>query len=850
MNNNEHFFKTLFEALPGLYLIIDTKFTIVAVTDSYLAATKTKRENILGKNIFEVFPDNPEEHNATGVTTLSASLNRVLTLRKADTLSIQKYDIRRPESEGAGFEERYWSPVNSPMFDNDGNVIYIIHKVEDVTEFLKLKQQGEANTLLTQELQIFKDKMDQEIVLRTIERRKAVEDLKLAKLTAEKLAEEAMVANRTKSAFLAAMSHEIRTPLNGIIGMTDLLLLTPQSTEQREYLETVRFSSDSLLKVINDILDFSKLESGHVELDLVDFNLRDLIENTIESVALSAHIKGIAIGGVIADDVPEMVIGDAMRIGQILRNLLANAIKFTNEGQISLTVSLIASPQNTQDLTAVNLCFKVTDTGIGISEEVKQKLFQPFVQGDASTTRKYGGTGLGLVICKRLLNLMAGTINLHSREGSGSEFTFTLTLHKGNQLKSAIIDETSIQLQNMRVLVVDDNEINRTVLNLQLRSWKMHCDQAENAFEAIAKMRSAAANGEPYQLAIIDCMMPVMDGFELSKKIISIPELATTKLIMLTSIGVPATSSELKKIGIGICLSKPIRQSKLFETVIAALKMPGNKHLNNSRTINPNPTNIEKPPTRNLLGKQILIADDNPTKQQVAMRMLKYLGYNTGFVSNGIEAVTAFQQHDLGLILMDCQMPEMDGYTATKQIREIELLKNQAPIPIIAMTAHAMEGDREKCLDAGMSDYISKPISINELKDKLNQWILVRNTPETNSKDMQSEVAVLNLERLNIIFKDDKPALKNFMNEFISITDRTLLDIKKAISNQDSKEAAKLVHRLLGSCGGAGAEQIYTSSKQLEQLIQQQQWDDALGFMESINKNFAQLKSYALKLVE
>lgn len=834
-NLKDDFFKTLFYALPGLYLILDTKFTIIAVTDSYLTATKTKREKILGENVFVVFPDNPEEKDATGVTTLRASLNRVLSEKKADTLSIQKYDIRRPESEGGGYEERYWSPVNYPVFDENNNVIFIIHRVEDVTEFIKLKQRGDEQNFLNQELQIFKDKMEQEIILRTVERRTALEELRIAKINAEKLAEDAMVANRAKSTFLATMSHEIRTPLNGIIGMTDLLLLAPQTTEQRERIETIRFSSESLLNVINDILDFSKIESGALEQDIIHFNLRELIESVVESVALSAHLKGIAIGAIIAEDVPEVVAGDSMRVGQILRNLLSNAIKFTDVGQVSLQIFLETTPTETQQ-NIFKLGFTVTDTGIGINQEVESRLFQPFVQGDASVTRKYGGTGLGLVICKRLLEVMNGTIAVKSIEGQGSEFYCTLQLQKIDNSNVSARDKIFINPLNLRVLVVDDNEINRTVLKMQLQSWNIACDLVDNAFEAIKKMQEAVKNDRSYSLAIIDCMMPVMDGIELSKKILATPELSSTRIIMLTSMGLPTTTQEMKKIGINVCLTKPIRQSRLYDAIVSVLTM-NEPIATETQEVIAQEYKTKTPDATKALNNQILVVDDNLTNQMVAVRMLEHLGYTSSTVSNGAEAIAAFKQHNYALILMDCQMPEIDGYNATKKIREIEQLENISRTPIIAMTAHALPGDREKCLNAGMSDYISKPIRINELQLKIEAWLL--------PKDVKKQLVILDVNLLSSIFNNDVNSMKIFVKEFVVIIEQTLQELKKALLQKDKLKTEQLVHRMLGACGDASAEQIYKYVTDLDILVKQQQWDRAVGLIADIKQALETLKSYA-----
>lgn len=931
MDNNQLItpdFRALFESSPGLYLVLLPDLTIAAVTDAYLNATMTKRESILGKNLFEVFPDNPNDPTADGTFNLRASLDQVLNKRRPHTMAIQKYDIKRPDSEGGEFVERYWSPMNFPIFDQNHNIAYILHRVEDVTEFVHLQKQGlvqkqsnEAEVFKIQEKlrlalrgagagtydwnlltniiawddnchrlfgiepgafsgkieDVFKmiNSKDHEhiqqslndallnnkefqhdfdvklpdgstrsltslgkyyrnadgqpirvsgIILNISSRKKVEDQLRIAKLTAERLAEEAMVANRAKTAFLAMMSHEIRTPLNGIIGMTDLLMHTTLTPEQSEYSETIRFSGDALLNVINDILDFSKIESGHLKLDITDFNLRDIIESTLEMVALRAHLKGIAIGALIEKDVPVNVRGDAMHLSQILKNLLDNAVKFTEQGQISLNVSLLSQPELSVEDRFL-LRFEVSDTGVGMTQEIQNNLFQPFSQGDTSITRKYGGTGLGLAICKRLIEFMDGSISMSSTVGEGTKFWFTIHLAKVISILPPVQDVSSIEIRNMRVLVIDDNEINRRVLEAQLQSWGMRCDLVDNGFEAITKLKEAASLGDPYVLALVDCLMPVMDGIELSRKIKTIPEISNTILMLLTSIGLPAPTCELFTIGISICLTKPIRQSKLYNAIVSALKT-GNKHIQN----NTKPANISTVQKSD----KILIVEDNPTNQEVTMRMLNKLGYNSDFASNGAEAIEFYKRGLYGVILMDCQMPVLDGYNATRQIRTIEESENKVHTPIIAMTAHALEGDREKCLESGMDDYISKPIRLQDLDTKLNSWL-------DNKAIVHLDKSIIDMERLKPIFEDNQ-AILNFLNTFVKVTESLLAEISVSINNKNTNAANDLIHRLKSSSGNAGASRVYTLAKILDETIINDDWKKSKVY-------FAELES-ALQDVE
>lgn len=677
-------YKKLFEALPSLYLILNPDFDIVAVSDAYLKATMTERDKILGRYLFDVFPDNPNDPNATGERNLTASLNRVLIHGKPDQMPEQQYDIRRPESEGGEFEVRYWAPINIPFFDDQHKVSLIIHSASDVTDLHN----------------------------RTDERELAIQQLQKEKRKSDDLAEKAMVANRAKSAFLATMSHEIRTPLNGVIGMTDLLLDMELSNEQRDYIETIRYSSDLLLNIINDILDFSKIESGNFELDPIDFDLRDLIENILDMIALRAHPKGLAIGAFIHEQVPTWVTGDGLRIGQVLKNILDNASKFTEKGEITLDVDLIESDED-----ILILQFEVKDTGIGISEETAAQLFQPFVQGDASVTRKYGGTGLGLVICKRLVELMGGTVNMSSILGQGSQFTFTVRLTKPKNLPPKLEGAFSEDIQQQRVLIVDDNNINRKILETQLRSWGMSCAVVDNAADAIDMLRESMETDKPFTLALLDYLMPMMNGIELAKKIKGDPELKNIHLIMLTSIGMPVSTHELSDIGIEHCLTKPVRQSKLYNLLLSCFhEIP---ELNLPPEFNSWIPDKEPQQESSL---KILVVEDYPMNQKVILQILKRLGYNADVVNNGKESMTAYRLKSYDLIFMDCQMPEMDGYTATREIRKIEAANGNAHVPIIAMTANALKGDKEKCLESGMDDYISKPIKLKEVGDMITRW--------------------------------------------------------------------------------------------------------------------------------
>jgi signal transduction histidine kinase/CheY-like chemotaxis protein len=782
-------FRRLFEGVPGLYLVLDPRLTIVAVSDAYLAATMTTREDILGRHIFDVFPDNPDDLGATGVANLTASFDRVRSELRPDTMAVQHYDVRRSAAEGGGFEVRYWSPRNSPLLDPRGKLAHILHEVVDVTEFA---QRQDAHERLAGELREDTARMRAEILRRSGELAGANQALRQA--------------NANRKQFLASMSHELRTPMNAVIGLAELLGSTTLSAPQRRYVDGIRTASHTLLSLINDVLDFSKIEAGKLVLSTIDFSPAAIVEDVVEMVAESARSKQLEVTGSYAPSLPASRSGDPDRLRQVLLNLAGNAVKFTEHGEITVrAVPDETGPAQAEaaQAEAAAIRFEVTDTGVGISPDNQQRLFEPFVQADSSTTRRAGGSGLGLAICRELVTLMGGTLGVSSQPGQGSTFWCVIPFDPASQADHSVSLNV---LAGRRVLVVDDNATNRLILDQQLRAWRAETTLCDEAEAALPLLRGAALRGEPYDLSILDLRMPGMDGLTLAGAMHadSVPD---HPVIMLSS-EVDFDQQAADRAGIKAVLVKPVRGADLFATISDVLGLTG-----------PAAPAARTAPAGPASGRVLLVEDDE-LSQLAGEGILARLGYQVEVASDGQQAVAMAAARRYDAIIMDCHMPVMDGYTAARTIHSAE--GRDRHTPIIALTAAALPEDRARCAAATMDDYLTKPITTGKVDAHLRRWIRNGRGAVTGREDGPAPTQRLRdamSSRLGqFLGEDDLPdqvlAARILRSVLDSLPDK-LADLAQSLHQWDILRLASTAHTVKGLGQNIGAADLAELCDQL-----------------------------------
>ncbi|NWF71981.1 MAG: response regulator [Nitrospirae bacterium] len=664
------------------------------------------------------------------------------------------------------------------------------------------------------------------------ELRRAAEHLHTSNRQLDQALQAAQNAARVKDSFLATVSHELRTPMNGVIGMTGLLMDTEPSEEQQTYIETIRQCGEALLNLINDILDYGKIESGKLDMECIDFNLRATVEDVLGQFAERAQTKGLEITGLVHAALPTGLRGDPGRLRQILTNFVGNAIKFTEQGEVTVQAFL------EKDLAdAVVVRFEITDSGIGIPPEVQARLFQPFTQADSSTSRKYGGSGLGLAISKQLVEQMGGNVGILSQPGRGSTFWATARFLK--QMTSPLAIMPSAELTGRRILIVDDNESNRIILHHLATGWGMVDDQAQDAASAIALIEQQAEKGLSYDVAVVDMLMPGKDGLQLAKELKMHPVGSLVRLVVLTSLIQRGHAELARQAGFVAYLTKPVRHDQLANCLRTVLGLPA---LVGQGTVPPVTTPAPQLITRHTLAEtgsalRILVAEDNLINQKLTVRMLEKLGLQSDVVENGQEALRALARSSYAIVLMDCQMPLVDGFEATRLIRQRETALQESAaadtpetyhIPIIAVTANAMRGDRERCLAAGMDDYLTKPLRKEDLKGALDRWLPVSSQSNVyHAREAEENAEGHDSRSLPVIFDaaamirnigGDRALMEELVDLFLQRYQGMLEGIRAALADGDRQAVEQAAHLLKGTASNLCASEVVSSAGQLEAL--------------------------------